>query len=127
VKIASSNDYASVTVVSLDDKPIASSGHLLVQIGTACWPTGWKEKPLRIPTPDGPAQASRITDVGDAPWQIEKMHGALGVKNASITKAAALDPNGMPIADIPIWKGNGEIRIKLPSNALYVCLESAAP
>jgi len=127
VTIASGNEYASVTVVSLDDKPIATSGRLLVQNGTACRPTGWKEKPQRISTEEGPVEASQIVEAGRPPWQIEKMHGALGVRNASITKATALDPNGMPVSDIPIWKGDGEIRIKLPSNALYVCLESAAP
>jgi hypothetical protein len=127
VTIASSNEYASVTVVSLDDKPIATSGRLLVQIGTVCRPTGWKETPTRISTDDGPVEASQIVEAGKPPWQIEKMHGALSVQNASITKATALDPNGMPVSDIPIWKGDREIRIKLPANALYACLESAAP
>ncbi len=124
VRIASSNEYASVIVVSLDDKPIATSGRLLVQIGTACRPTGWKEKPMRISTKEGPVEASRIVDAGRPPWQIEMMHGALGVRNASITRATALDPNGMPVSDIPIWKQDGEISIKLPANALYACLES---
>jgi len=124
VKIASSNEYASVTVVSLDDKPIASSARLLVQIGTTSRPTGWKEEPVRIPTKEGPVEGSRIVNAGGLPWRIEQMHGALGVRNASIGKATALDPNGMAVSDIPIWKGDGEIRIKLPSSALYVCLES---
>ncbi len=127
VRIASSNEYASVMVVSLDDKPIATSVRLLVQIGTACWPTGWKEKPQRISTEEGPVEASQIVDAGRPPWQIEKMHGALGVRNASITKATALDPNGMPVSGIPIWKRDGEISIKLPSTALYACLESVTP
>lgn len=127
VKIASSNEYASVTVVSLDDKPITTSGRLLVQIGTTARPSGWKERPQRISTQEGYVDGSRIVEVGSLPWQIEKMHGALGVRNASITKATALDPNGMPVSDIPIWKGDGEIRIKLPSNALYACLESTVP
>jgi hypothetical protein len=127
VRIASSNEHASVTVVSLDDQPIATSGRLLVQIGTPCWPTGWKAKPVRTSTDEGPVEASQIVNAGGPPWQIEKMHGALGVKNTSITKATALDPNGMPVSDIPIWKRDGEISIKLPPSALYVCLESAAP
>jgi hypothetical protein len=125
VRIASSNEYASVTVVSLDDKPIATSGRLLVQIGTTSWLTGWREKPAQISTKEGPVEGSRILNAGGPPWQIEKMHGALGVRNGSLVKATALDPNGMATSNIPIWKGNGEIRIKLPSNALYVCLESA--
>jgi hypothetical protein len=123
VKIASTNEYASVMVVPLDDKPIATSARLLVQIGTTCRPTGWKEEPARISTKHGQADGSRIVNAGKLPWRIEKMHGAFGVRNASITRATALDPNGMAIADIPIWRGNGEIRIKLPADALYVCLD----
>jgi hypothetical protein len=127
VKIASSNEYASVTVVSLDDKPIATSARLLVQIGTTYRPTGWKEEPARISTKEGPVEGSRILNAGSLPWRVEQMHGALGVRNASITKATALDPNGMAVSDIPIWRGDGEIRVKLPPNALYVCLSSTVP
>jgi hypothetical protein len=126
VMIACVNEYASVAVVSLDDKPIVTSGRILVQIGTIARPTGWKEKAMRIPTKDGHyLDGSRIIDVGGPPWRIEKMRGALAVRNPSITRATALDPNGMPIAEIPIWRGEGEIRISLPANALYVCLRSA--
>ena len=124
--IVSHNNYACVTVVSLDEKPIATSQRILVQIGTIARPTGWKEKPMRIPTQGRTAvDGSRIVDVGGPPWRIEKMRGALAVRNPSITRATVLDPNGMPISDIPIWRGDGEIRISLPSSALYVCLRSA--
>ena len=124
VTVVSKNDYACVTVVSLDQKPIATSRRILTQIGTFARPTGWKEKPMRIPTKEGTLIGSRIIDAGGPPWRIEKMHGALGVKNTSINKATVLDPNGLPISDIPIWRGEGEIRISLPSSALYVCLSS---
>jgi hypothetical protein len=124
VTIVSKNDYACVTVVSLDEKPIATSHRILVQIGTIARPTGWKEKSIRITTKEGALNATRIVDVGQPPWRIEKMLGAIGIKNPSLTRAASLDPNGMPIADIPIWRGDGELRISLPSNALYVYLHS---
>ena len=80
---------------------------------------------MRIPTKEGTVEGSQIVNAGGPPWRVEQMHGALGVRNASITKATALDPNGMPVSDIPIWKGDGEVSIKLPPSALYVCLESA--
>ena len=79
---------------------------------------------MRISTKEGILNGSRIIDAGGPPWQIEKMRGALGIKNPSINKATVLDPNGLPISDIPIWRGAGEIRISLPSSALYVCLSS---
>ena len=124
VTIVSKNDYACVTVVSLDQKPIATSRSILAQIGTIARPTGWKEKPMRIPTKEGILNGSRIVDVGGPPWRIEKMRGALGVKNPSITKATVLDPNGMPISDIPIWRRRGRDPNLPPSSALYVCLRS---
>jgi hypothetical protein len=127
VMIASKNEYGSVVVVSLDDKPIATSKRLLAQIGTTCRPTGWKETPIRIPTKEGTLDGRKIIDVGRPPWQVEKMRGALAVRNPSITRATALDPNGMPTSDIPIWRNSEEIRISLPSSSLYVCLESAQP
>ena len=79
---------------------------------------------MSIPTKEGTLEGSRIVDTGGPPWRIEKMRGAPGIKNLSIAKATALDPNGMPILDIPIWRGDSEIRISLPSSDLYVYLSS---
>lgn len=125
VTIVSKNEYACVTAVSLDEKPLSISGRILIQIGTVARPTGWKEKPIRMQTKEGKfLDGARIVDVGGPPWRIEKMRGAIGIKNPSINKATALDANGMPIAEIPIWRKDGEIRISLPSSALYVCLRT---
>ena len=42
VEIESGNDYATVLVVAMDDKPLASSSKILVQVGTtdARWAGG---------------------------------------------------------------------------------------
>ncbi len=48
VSLASGNDYATVLVVSMDDKPLDSSGKVLVQCGTACRPTGWQQAPADV-------------------------------------------------------------------------------
>ena len=45
VTIECANQYALVVVVALDDRPIAASRRLLVQVGTVCRPTGWREQP----------------------------------------------------------------------------------
>ena len=124
VTIVSKNDYACVTAVSLDDKPIATSGRILVQIGTVARPTGWKEKPMRIPTKEGTLDGSRIVDAGGPPWRIEKMRGAIGVKNPRSPGPPSSTRMECRSSDIPIWRGDGEIRISLPSSALYVCLRS---
>ena len=53
VEIASDNDYGTVIVVSMDDKPIRQSGKLLAQVTTQCRPTGWREKPVTIKVKEG--------------------------------------------------------------------------
>lgn len=43
VTVDCANQYASVVVIPLDDQPIATSRRLLVQVGTVCRPTGWRD------------------------------------------------------------------------------------
>jgi len=56
---------------------------------------------------DGQASRSKVAD-------LEK----------HIAKATVLDPNGMPLADVPLVKSGGGVNIALPENALYLCLEA---
>ena len=123
VTIACENNYASIVVIPLDDKPIAVSGRLLVQIGTESRPTGWKERPMRIPGKDGPIEGRRIIEVGQSPWQVVKTRGAITVRNAGISKATVLDVNGMAVAELPVTKVAGGVKIPLPEDALYMCLQ----
>src|SRR5208283_4784196 len=102
VTVDCTNQYASVVVVPLDDQPIATSRRLLVQMGTVCRPTGWRERPIRIPSKEGVVEGSRIIEPGMSPWQVEKTRGQITVRNPSIIKATALDANGMPICNLPI-------------------------
>jgi hypothetical protein len=123
VTIDCQNDYASVVVVPLDDRPIAESRKLLVQVGTVCRPTGWTERPLRIRREDGVVDGSRIIQVGGSPWQVENTQATLTVRNAALTKATLLDPNGMPLASVPVVREGRSLQVVLPSHELYVCLQ----
>ena len=50
VQIDCRNEYAAIVLVALDDKPLAESGRVLVQIGTEARPTGWKTEPVTSTT-----------------------------------------------------------------------------
>jgi hypothetical protein len=125
VAIECKNEYAAIAIVPLDDKTIATSGKLLVQIGTLSRPTGWKERPLKIPQEHGSLDGARIIEVGTDPWQIEKTRATIVIRNASLATATALDPNGMRVAEVPLEKASGAIKIVLPPDAMYLCLQSA--
>jgi hypothetical protein len=121
--IECANDYAAIVVVPLDDKPIASSGKLLVQAGTVCRPTGWVERSLRVPQGDGVVEGARIIEVGKSPWQVENTRATVTIRNKAVSKAAALDANGMPAGDVPVERTADGVKITLPPNALYVCVQ----
>ena len=53
VALESSNPYATVVVVSMDDLPLRVSHKILVQVGTAARPTGWEAKAADFPSEDG--------------------------------------------------------------------------
>jgi hypothetical protein len=125
VTIACQNEFASVVVVALDDKPIAKSGRVLVQVGTSCRPTGWKERPMKVPTKEGSVNGARIVEVGKGPWQVVKTHGEIAILNTALTKATVLDPNGMAMVALPVAKTSHGVKITLPEDALYICLELA--
>ena len=121
--IECTNEYASIVVVPLDGKPIASSGKLLVQAGTVCRPTGWVERPLRVPQGDGAVEGARIIEVGKSPWQVENTRATVTIHNKAVSKATALDPNGMPAGDVAVERSADGVKIALPPNALYVCVQ----
>jgi hypothetical protein len=119
VTIASGNDYATVLLVAMDDKPLGTSGKVLVQVGTTERPAGWKTRPAKVDGQDG----EQIVDFGKAPWLIVEGDVTVTIRNASLQTAIVLDPNGMPVKRIPLADAAGGKTFKFPPDALYVVLE----
>ncbi|MEZ5327353.1 MAG: hypothetical protein R3F19_20070 [Verrucomicrobiales bacterium] len=114
--VASRNSYASLLVVSMDGADLAQSKRILIQVGTIARPHGWKTEPA------GNGE-QRITDLGSSPWNIENVDIDLQLKNAVVSKATALDANGLPKGDVPVRTGASGIELKLPSDSMYLILE----
>jgi hypothetical protein len=126
VTISSQNDYAAISVVSLDGKPIAKSGQVLVQVGTVVRPTGWKQEAATHKSEDGKQtlQGWNVIDTGTMPWQVTNTAVTLQVRNAGLTKAMLLDTAGYPVGPIAdVSSAGGVLTVHLPSNALYVILQ----
>ncbi|MEM6498588.1 MAG: hypothetical protein AAF709_17915, partial [Pseudomonadota bacterium] len=117
--ISSSNDYASVLAVPLDQQPLAQSEKILVQIGTIARPNGWAAK--RIELEDGPA--FEVTSFGGPPWQVTRFEGGITLQNPFVSQATVLDPNGMLKRQVELSREGNSVQLRLPSDALYVLLQ----
>ena len=120
IDISSDNNYGSILVVSLDDRPIATSRKLLVQMGTLARPTGWRAKPVEQ---DG-ASALEVSAFGRTPWQVDRLDAVLTIRNPFLVRAISLDPNGMSVDDLATSLNDGSLQLKLPADKLYVIIEA---
>jgi hypothetical protein len=119
VEIRSTNDYASVLVVAMDNKPLKKSGKILVQVGTTERSLGWKTKPITI---EGRA-GEQVVSFGHAPWMIVRADVEIAIANPALKTAHVLDANGMSVSEIPLKSSADRKTFQFPSDALYVVLE----
>ncbi|MCM8528327.1 MAG: hypothetical protein NE327_17515, partial [Lentisphaeraceae bacterium] len=121
VSIKSKNDYASVLAVSVDGKPLSSSGEILVQIGTHERPYGWKVQKSKFKGRNGKGsfEGLKILERGGSPWNIKKYSGEISIKNSKVSKAFALDANFKILKELTVSKTADGISFNLPENALY--------
>jgi hypothetical protein len=101
LQITSSNDYASLLVVSLDRQPLNRSKRVLVQVGTTLRPTGWQEKPATRKIGEATVSGAEVVSIGSAPWQVQDTSVQLAIANTNLKRARLLDANMMPIKDVP--------------------------
>jgi hypothetical protein len=119
VEIRSANDYATVLVVAMDNKPLKESGKILVQVGTTERPLNWKTKPVTVSGRPG----EQVVSFGHAPWMIVRADMEIAIANPALKTARVLDANGMPVNEIPLEASAGRKTFKFPPDALYVVLQ----
>jgi hypothetical protein len=67
----------------------------------------------------------QILRTGGEPWQIANTDAVLDVRNPALTKAQALDINGLPTgAPLAVERIAGGIRLRLPATAMYTVLSA---
>jgi len=122
VKIQSTNEYASIQVVSMDQKPLKQSEKLFIQVGTSYLPTAWKETPADFEADNQKLTGFRINSAGRMPWQGQNIDVTIEISNPSLSGATLLDAAGYPVKNIPVKKLSGGIQITLPADAMYVII-----
>jgi len=124
VTIETTNDYAAIQVVAMDDKNIGESSKILVQVGTVYQPSGWKETPADIDINGTKVPGFKIENTGKMPWKCAETQVTLKLKNTSINQATLLDAAGYAKTTIEVVRVGNESQITLPTNAMYVILEN---
>jgi len=114
VDIKMTNDYGTVLVVALDDKPLDASDKILIQCMTIDQLYGW-----RTSQPDG--MAGTIRSVGSAPWAVEKIKASLTLrlKGPKPAKIIVCDENGYPT--------NKKTTISAAANHFKIDINETAP
>jgi hypothetical protein len=125
IAIRSQNGYAALTVVSMDEEPLARSRKVLVQVGTSARPTGWKTRVAEFPGEDGKTivQGFQVVATGTVPWRVVNTEVGLVVRNPELTKATLLDPAGYPLQDVQATRADKDFSIRLPLNTMYMILQ----
>jgi len=106
-------EYGTVVLLSLDDRPIATSERLLLQIGTEERPTGWATSGSNPKT---------IDSLGGSPFQLKQIGGTLALARpdaASLT-VTPLDFNGYRTSAPPL---TGAAPLTLLPDVIYYLIE----
>jgi hypothetical protein len=125
IAIQSGNGYATVIAAALDDRPLATSRKILVQVGTSARPTGWSTKAAEFKGEDGKTviQGFQILKTGTVPWRIVNTEIGLVVRNAGLKKATLLDPAGYRVKEVETMRTGDDLSVQLPLNTMYLILE----
>ncbi len=123
VQIESQDEYAAISVVALDEKPISESGRVLVQVGTTARPRGWIDEAADVPFQDQKIPGRRIVNTGEPPWMIRSTGITLSIASPLLTRATLLDVNGYPARAVDVTRASGRLVVKLPPETMYLVLQ----
>jgi hypothetical protein len=122
VSIASSNEYAAVSVVPLDGQPLAASRRVLVQVGTVVRPTDWRVEPATFKANDQDIDGYRIVTTGKPPLRVANTEVTLTIANPALSKATLLDVGGYASRQVPVQAAGGTLTVQLPPDTMYLVL-----
>jgi hypothetical protein len=108
LSISSKLELGHVVAVSLDDRPLATSAKILLQVMSEEKNSGFATQPL------GPLK--KIVSIGQDPWMVRELEGVVKFKrpDAARLKVTPLDANGDPAGPV-----GSAAEIKLRAETLY--------
>ncbi len=123
--IKSINDYATVSLVSMDGKPLADSEKILLQSGTVYRPEGWKEEASEYINNGDTLQGYKILSTGSMPWKADALIMHVELRNEKVNEAILLNSAGYQVKKIKVKNQSGMAILDLPKDATYVILRKS--
>ncbi len=122
ILVRSGNEYATLMVVPLDDRPIGKSRNILIQVGTIARPYGWKTRDTSFSKGKQQVQGKTIVDRGSSPWNIANTRMILDLTTLEPLYPTVLDANGRAVKNLGTTSNSGVLMFNLPADAMYVVL-----
>ena len=122
VEILSEDDYVTVMVVPMDDRPLSESKRILLQVGTTARLAGWIERDSIFEADNQKVQGKEIVDTGRPPWRLAQSHLTLRIRNPHLQQAVILDPNGYPQKTVQGERQGQYLVIQPPGDVMYAIL-----
>ncbi len=123
ITLESKNEFISVLVVPMDDKPLAQSEQVLLQTVTEAWLTGFAVE-AATPPRNSDIRGARITATGEPPWRFASTKLKITIDNPGIARARLLDSTGCAARDVELQRDGDRVTVELPPDAIHVILES---
>ncbi len=113
VIVQSPLDLAHIVLVALDEKPLATSQRILLQVMSEERSSGFRVIPQN--------QIQLIQDIGTDPWQVRELEGEIRMTrpDANQLSVTALDLNGVPVQKV----GSAD-RLSLLPNVIYYLIST---
>ena len=109
--LASDLELGHIVAVSLDGRPLATSGRILLQVMTEERPSGFRTEPAA-----GTGGAKRITALGHDPWLVREVRGTVRFKRPD---AAGLPVTRLDHAGYPAGAAGTAAEIRLAPATVY--------
>jgi hypothetical protein len=127
VAFTAQNRFGALLVIALDDRPLAQSEKIFIQVGAVDRPTGFATEPVKLTWQGADYTGHKILATGGLPWQVERIQASVTLKGAAgrVRAATALDPNLRPQGRVSGRDAGADHELALPTDAIYLHVELA--
>jgi len=119
VQIEMKNQYGTVMVVAMDDRPLRASEKILIQCMTIDQLYGWA-------TSQEDGKGGTIREVGSAPWGVQKIDAVVGLlwSGPAPRKVVGCDENGYSTErPVDVSTDGGRLTIRIGESTAYTVVQ----